>query len=198
MSSIEIPQKTSNEEEDHFLFAMQLAQVLVLPMVMQGAIELGVFDIIAKAGPGAQLSPKIIASYLPTQNPNAHSMLDRILRLLTSYDVLTSSVVTNDNGLVERLYGLAPVCKYFVQNEDGVSLFPIMLLIQDKVFMDSWCHLKDAVLEGGIPFNKAHGMQVFEYPGLNPRFNQVFNRAMFDHTTIVMKKILETYKGFEK
>ena len=58
-------------------------------------------------------------------------------------------------------------------------------------------HLKDAVLEGGIPFNKAYGMNAFEYQGTDPRFNKVFNRGMADHSTITMKKLLETYKGFE-
>lgn len=58
-------------------------------------------------------------------------------------------------------------------------------------------HLKDAVLEGGIPFNKAFGMNAFEYQGADPRFNKVFNNGMSNHTTIVMTKILETYKGFE-
>ena len=58
--------------------------------------------------------------------------------------------------------------------------------------------LKDAVVEGGIPFNRVHGTHAFEYPGLDARFNQVFNTAMFNHTTIVMKKILHLYKGFEK
>lgn len=57
--------------------------------------------------------------------------------------------------------------------------------------------MKDAVLEGGIPFNKVHGTHAFNYPRGDPRFNQVFNTAMFNHTTIVMKKLLETYKGFE-
>jgi caffeic acid 3-O-methyltransferase len=57
--------------------------------------------------------------------------------------------------------------------------------------------LKDAVLEGGIPFNKAHGMTSFEYHGKDLRFNKVFNKGMSDHSTITMKKILETYKGFE-
>jgi caffeic acid 3-O-methyltransferase len=57
--------------------------------------------------------------------------------------------------------------------------------------------LKDAVLEGGIPFNRVHGTHAFEYPGFDPRFNQVFNTAMFNHTTIVMKNILDSYKGFE-
>lgn len=41
-------------------------------------------------------------------------------------------------------------------------------------------------------------MHAFEYPDLDPRFNKVFNTAMFNHTTIVMKKILESYKGFEQ
>lgn len=57
--------------------------------------------------------------------------------------------------------------------------------------------MKDAVLEGGIPFNKAHGMTSFEYHGKDLRFNKVFNKGMSDHSTITMKKILETYKGFE-
>lgn len=58
-------------------------------------------------------------------------------------------------------------------------------------------YLKDAVLEGGIPFNKAYGMTAFEYHGTDPRFNKVFNRGMNDHSTTTMRKILETYDGFE-
>ena len=57
--------------------------------------------------------------------------------------------------------------------------------------------MKDAVLDGGIAFNKAHGKAVFEYIGTDPRFNKVFNNAMSNHSTIIMKRILETYKGFE-
>lgn len=57
--------------------------------------------------------------------------------------------------------------------------------------------MKDAVLEGGIPFNRAFGMGAFEYQGSDPSFNKVFNSGMSNHTTIVMTKILEIYKGFE-
>ena len=57
--------------------------------------------------------------------------------------------------------------------------------------------MKDAILEGGVPFNKAYGMTAFEYHGKDPRFNKVFNKGMSDHSTITMKYILETYKGFE-
>ncbi|KAL5731691.1 hypothetical protein ACHQM5_004395 [Ranunculus cassubicifolius] len=186
-----------NEEEEDFLFASQLATGSMFYMAMQVAVELDLFGIIQKAGSNVQISPRDIASQLPTQNPNAASMLDRILRLLTSYSILTSSLITWETGLVERLYGLGSVCKYFVPNEDGFTISALMLLVQDKVLMDSWWHMKDAILEGGVPFNKAHGMHIFEYPGVDDRFNGVFNRAMFNHTSLVMKKILEIYKGFE-
>lgn len=58
-------------------------------------------------------------------------------------------------------------------------------------------HLNDVILEGGIPFNRAYGMTAFEYPGTDQRFNGVFNRAMSHHTTLIMRKILDIYKGFE-
>ena len=57
--------------------------------------------------------------------------------------------------------------------------------------------LKNAIIGGGIPFNRVHGSHAFEYPGKDPRFNQVFNAAMFNHTKIIVSKILESYKGFE-
>ncbi|KAL4271710.1 hypothetical protein GQ457_13G000410 [Hibiscus cannabinus] len=139
------------------------ANLLAMELVYTSAIQLDLLEIMAKAGPGAFLSPK------------------QLLRPRN----------------VERLHGLGPVCKFFTKNEDGVSLSPLHVLSHDKVVAESWYCLKDAVLEGGDPFHKAHGMDVFEYNGTDPRFNKAFNRGMSGHSTITMKKILETYDGFE-
>ncbi|WP_171950009.1 methyltransferase family protein, partial [Proteus mirabilis] len=68
--------------EESFSYAMQLVLSSVLPMSLHSAIELGVFDIIAKAGEGAKLSPAEIAAKLATNNLEAPVMLDRILRML--------------------------------------------------------------------------------------------------------------------
>lgn len=57
--------------------------------------------------------------------------------------------------------------------------------------------MKDAILEGEIPFNKAHGMHAFEYHGKDSRFNMVFNKAMQNISSIEMKRILESYTGFQ-
>ena len=58
-------------------------------------------------------------------------------------------------------------------------------------------HLNDAILEEGITFNRAYGMTSFEYLRTNQRFKRVFNEAMSNHTTLIMKRILQIYKGFE-
>lgn len=127
------------EEAAACLYAMQLASASVLPMVLKSAIELDLLELIKKAGPGAYVSPSELASQLPTQNPEAHVMLDRILRLLASYSVLKCTLKNlPDGGGVERLYGLSPVCKYLTKNEDGVSMAPLLLMNQDKVLMESW------------------------------------------------------------
>lgn len=137
--------KEEEEEEESFCYAMQLVTSTVLSMSMQSAVELGVFDIIAKAGVGPGLSSPEIAAQIGTKNPEAPVMLDRILRLLASHSVLNCTVVNaNDDDHGDgpnflRVYSLAPVSKYFVKSDgDGVSLGALMALIQDKVFLDSW------------------------------------------------------------
>ncbi|MCL7051734.1 hypothetical protein MKW94_000748 [Papaver nudicaule] len=161
------------------MYALQLASASVPAMVLRAAIEMDVLEIMARAGPGSEVSAAYIASQIPNvTNPNASAMLDRMLRLLAKS-------------------GLELVCKFLVKDEDGVSMAPLLLMNQDKVLLESWFHMKDAVVTGGIPFNLAYGMSAFEYPATDARFNTVFNKAMSNHTRIFMKKILETYNGFE-
>ncbi|KAI3948702.1 hypothetical protein MKW92_046739 [Papaver armeniacum] len=186
------------QEEQACMFALQLASASVPVMVLRAAIEMDVLEIMNRAGPGSELSAAYIASQiLNVTNPNASVMLDRMLRLLASYKILTCSDRTLDDGTTERVYGLELVCKFLVKDDDGVSMAPLLLMNQDKILLESWFHLKDAVVTGGIPFNLAYGMNAFEYPATDARFNTVFNKGMSDHTAIFMKKILETYKGFE-
>ncbi|KAK1353207.1 Caffeic acid 3-O-methyltransferase [Heracleum sosnowskyi] len=197
------------EDANEFARVLQLNSGTILGMVMKAAIELDLFEIMAKAASvggtspfgddAKKLSSDDIVAHLPTQNPAAEAMLERILRFLAANSILIRTVVVEDDGKEKSLYSLASICKHYIADEDGVSLAPLLLMLQDKVFVDSWYQLKDAVLEGGIPFNKAHdGMHAFEYPAKDGRYNDVFNQAMYDHTTIVMKKILEVYNGFEE
>ncbi|XWS58548.1 hypothetical protein CRYUN_Cryun08bG0043500 [Craigia yunnanensis] len=192
---------TSNEEEEEWYQAMQVATSTVLPMVLKAAIDLDLLEIIAKASSdstGCKLSPTEIASRLPTTNPDAPSIIDRILRVLASHSVLTCDLVTGKDGHVQRLFGLAPIAKYFLHNDDGISLISSLAISTDRYYLEPWYHLKEATLEGGsVPFVKAHGMDLFELAAKNEDKNGKFNDAMGNLTAIVMNKILGIYKGFE-
>ncbi|KAM3317858.1 hypothetical protein ACQJBY_035517 [Aegilops geniculata] len=186
----------ASADEEVCMFALQLGSSSILPMTLKNAIELGLLDTLVAAD-GKLLSPAEVAAKLSsTANPAAPDMVDRMLRLLASYKVVSCTLEEDKDGRLSRRYGAEPVCKFLTPNEEGVSMAPLALMNQDKVLMESWYYLKDAVLDGGIPFNKAYGMSAFEYHGTDPRFNRVFNEGMKNHSIIITKKLLELYKGF--
>ncbi|KAL2939672.1 Caffeic acid 3-O-methyltransferase, partial [Bienertia sinuspersici] len=158
-------------------------------MVMKAIIDMGVLQMIhAHASPNELLSIEI-ATRINSPNPNVSDMLDRMLRLLATYSVVRCTTVNNVNGGLERRYSPSPVTKFLVPNDDGVSLAGFLDLMVDK--------LGEAVTRGEIPFNMVYGMNAFEYPSIDQRFNEVFNNAMYQTTTFTINKIQEKYKGFE-
>ncbi|XP_050256132.1 isoliquiritigenin 2'-O-methyltransferase-like [Quercus robur] len=187
----------SKEDDDPCLYALLQSSSHVFPMVLNAAIELNLFEIIAKASPDAFLSPSEIASKLPTQNPDAPYMLDRMLRLLASYSLLTCSMRTCEDGRIERLYGVSPAGKFYVQNEDGGSVDSISAFALHRATVEVLLNFKTAILEGGNLFEKVHGKSIFQYMKADASLNNLFNKAMADLSGIHMKKILEKYEGFE-
>ena len=134
-------------DEEACLYALQLASSSILPVALKSAIELGLLDVLEAArktaggGPAATLAPEEVVARLPVapKNPDAPAMVDRMLRLLASYDVVRCQVEEGDpDGKLSRRYGAAPVCKWLTPNEDGVSMAALALMNQDKVLMESW------------------------------------------------------------
>ncbi|GAB4831921.1 Caffeic acid 3-O-methyltransferase [Ancistrocladus abbreviatus] len=199
MDRKQISPMRKEEEDEACSFAINIATLSVAPMVLKAVIELDVLEIIKKAGPGVYMSPAEIATQLPVSNPGAAATsLDRMLCLLASYSILTCSVRMDSDGGMERLYGLGPVCEYLTKNEDGASLAPFFVMLEDKTFQESWYCLKDAILESPkIAFEKAHGVSFFEYCAIDSRFNDILHKGLSDYSIVLMRKILETYSGFE-
>ncbi|KAJ0967128.1 hypothetical protein J5N97_024045 [Dioscorea zingiberensis] len=185
------------EEAGAFCRAVTLGNGTVLSMTLKAIMELGVLDIMAAEGPGSLLSPEEIASQIQTTNPDAPEVLDRMLRFLASDDVVKCELVAGEDGKTRRRYGLGPVGKFFTDDDDGMSLAPLMILHHCKVSKDIFSSLKYAVLEGTTPFSKATGATLFEYHNKDTWYTEVFNKTMFNLTTMLVKKILEKYKGFE-
>ncbi|PPR85384.1 hypothetical protein GOBAR_AA35306 [Gossypium barbadense] len=131
-------QQSITKEEEDCLRAIQYATSTVLPFALKAAVDLDLFEIIAKSGPGSMVSAAEIVSKLPAKNPNAPEIIDRILRFLTAHSVLDCKLVTDEDGNSTRLYGIASIGKYFVQNEYGISIVPLLHLNMDRHMFESW------------------------------------------------------------
>ncbi|KAF2322471.1 hypothetical protein GH714_017205 [Hevea brasiliensis] len=57
-------------------------------------------------------------------------------------------------------------------------------------------YLKDAILEGGNPFEKAHGVPMYKHISLNQESVKNFNKAMDNLSSYILSKVLDTYSGF--
>ncbi|XP_076947386.1 caffeic acid 3-O-methyltransferase 1-like [Bidens hawaiensis] len=185
----------SHSEEETFNHAMQLISTATLPKALLNAIKLKVLETMAEAGPDARLSAQEIARRLSISNPNAPSMLDRMLRSLASNSIVTCSQQVHDSTPV-RVYGLAPVAKHFIPNEDGASLGSLLEMNQDHSSFDTWSKLQDSVLEGGTPIERLHGTGRFKQTALDDKINAIFNKAMVDTSVILVKDMLKCYHGF--
>ncbi|WCJ43480.1 O-methyltransferase family protein [Euphorbia peplus] len=189
--------KAEKEEEETGKLAIRLANAVVLPMALKSVLELKIIDIISSSA--TPLSATQIASQIRAKNPDAPFLIERMLSLLASYDILKCSFSDKESSAqYERFYNCAPICKYLTSDQAGQgSAAPLFLLHHDQVFMESWYHMNETILEGGLPFKRAYGMTAFEYPATDERFNKVFNQAMSNHTTLILNKILHVYKGFD-
>ncbi|KAF3669284.1 putative cellulose synthase A catalytic subunit 2 [UDP-forming] [Capsicum annuum] len=99
-ANIQLP--TQAEEERNCTYAMQLMSSSVLPVVLHSTIQLDVFEILAK-DKATKLSALEIVSHMPNcKNPDAATMLDRMLYVLASYSLLDCSVVKEENGVMKR------------------------------------------------------------------------------------------------
>ncbi|GAB4824676.1 hypothetical protein Ancab_040317 [Ancistrocladus abbreviatus] len=182
-------------EEEAFLRALNISTSLLFAMSFRSALELGLLEIIAKAD--RRLSAVEIAAQLPIMNSEAPDMLERMLRLFAAYSILNCTIVTNsDDGDSQRLYQLTPIGKFFVPNEDGVSLAYGDPFLYHRAYLDSWDKLPEAILKGGVAFNRAHGVGLFEFAARDSTFNEQLNIGITNLSTMDMKKIMQIYKGF--
>ncbi|ESW15658.1 hypothetical protein PHAVU_007G091000 [Phaseolus vulgaris] len=191
------PQKS---EDGASISAMLLSTTVVYPAVLNAAIELNLFEIIAKATTphGSFMSSHEIASELPNQHPDLPNRLDRLLRLLASYSLLTSSTRTTQHGATEIVYGLSQVGQYFVPDATTGNFASFATFLSCPALSPVWLNLKEAVIDADVDlFKKLHGVTAYQYMEKDLKMNQIFNKSMADLCAIDMNKILETYTCFE-
>ncbi|KAL5998626.1 hypothetical protein ACLOJK_009569 [Asimina triloba] len=167
-----------------------------VPKFLKAAVELKVVENLANAGPGAKLSAAELVSKIPmhANNPNAEATLDRILRILASYSILSSDKKGPDG---KRRYGLTPVCQQLIPDENGASFAATLFISESIPQARCWQNLKDAVLEGSVPFEKANGASVYEVFNKEAKTSRLFADAMHGMSVKIMGTVLDGYRGFE-
>jgi len=136
----EIPMEVEKVDDDAYRSAVLLCFSRVLPAILNAAIDMNLFDVIAKAkscSDDSSFSASEIASLLPNQHPQLANRLERMLPLLVSYSLLRCSIRTDEDGKRERVYALTPVGQYFAYDDQGISLAPLSTLLH-RGFHDLW------------------------------------------------------------
>ncbi|KAJ1427640.1 Winged helix-like DNA-binding domain superfamily [Sesbania bispinosa] len=185
--------------DDAYLSALLLCFSRIFPAILNTAIDLNLFEIIAKAKSGSSLSASEIASQLPNQHPELANRLQRILPILASYSLLDCSIRINEDGIRERVYALTPIGQYFACDANGGSLGPLSRLMH-RGYSDVWNDVKDAIMDPNNKnhFQNIHGMAIYQYTEKDKEMNHMVNKAMAHAGPLEMKRILELYKGFEE
>ncbi|CAJ1932935.1 unnamed protein product [Sphenostylis stenocarpa] len=187
--------------DDAYLSAVLLCFSRVLPAVLNAAIDINLFDVIAKAKSScdeSSFSASEIASLLANQHSQLVNRLERMLPLLASYSLLNCSIRTSEDGKRERIYSLSPVGHYFAYDDEGISLAPLSTLLH-RGFHELWRDAKGAFLDPDCNnhFESVFGMLSYQYMEKNTELNQMFYKAMAHAGPIEVKRVLKVYKGFE-
>ncbi|KAL2946250.1 hypothetical protein AAZX31_20G003200 [Glycine max] len=185
--------------DDTYLSALTLCFSRIFPAILNAAVDLNLFDIIAKAESSSLSASEIASLLLPNPHPQLANRLERILPVLASYSLLNCSIRTNEDGVRERLYALSPIGQYFACDNDGGSLGPLSSLFH-RGYFHVLKDVKDAIMDpnNNDHFQNVHGMPPYQYMKTDEELNKLFNKALAQTGPPAMKMLLKQYKGFEQ
>ncbi|KAK2651051.1 hypothetical protein Ddye_018540 [Dipteronia dyeriana] len=157
-------------------------------MALKAAVELRLADIIHSYAGHLTLSQ--IASGIESSNPNI-SYLARLIRMLVRKGIFTAHPPSD--GGDQTVYGSTHISKWLLHDSDP-SLAPMVLQNTDAWQLASWQYISHSIKQGGTPFKKAYGCDMWEFTSHNPNIGNLFNDAMACTNKIVVTAFLSQYK----
>ncbi|KAF0892410.1 hypothetical protein E2562_015472 [Oryza meyeriana var. granulata] len=183
------------------MHAQELVYAFAVTMTLKAAVELGLLDALTMAGGGdsGMTAAELAAEIKATGKAEAAASVDRVLRFLASFGVVRCSTeTTGPDGMALRRYMPAPACRWLTSDRGEGSLGPLTVFAVDENNFSSWHHMAAAVAGGGAtPFERAHGLPIFEYMGTNSRLSTLFDQAMAKQSMIVVNKLLDQSQVFD-
>ncbi|GLT64048.1 hypothetical protein SLA2020_365650 [Shorea laevis] len=190
----------NKDYDDAFLYAMLLSTSHIFPMALNAAIELNLFDIIAKwANRDGYISPSEIASQLPTKNPDAPFLLDRMLQVWRHF----KDAILEEGILFNKVYGTPNVFQYMEADPTLNTLFNKAMVdlagVTMKQVLETYKGFEGVSLlvdVAGINFDLPHVIQhAPSYPGIQHVGGDMYV-SVPEGGTIIIKGTLFGIFGF--
>jgi O-methyltransferase domain/Dimerisation domain len=150
-------------------------------MSLKCALELGIPDTISNNGRAMSLSQIHGAlSLAPSKIPH----LRRLMRFLTHFGFFVekiSAVVCN-----EPVYDLTAQSRLLIRKDESNNLLPFVRLQLDSIWVKPSLHMGDWFMkaEKMLPFELAHGCNVWDLASHDPTINKIINDAMWSSTCL--------------
>jgi hypothetical protein len=127
-------------------------------MTVNSICNLGIPDILHRAGASTFMSVEDIAKQLPSEHVNT-SFLARVLDACVAFGVLAGERdgTLRADGRASKRYGLNEMSSLLVTDENPGSMAPLVRFGMHPVTQAPWHYLSHAVLTGAHPFTIAHG-----------------------------------------
>nr|AGT15868.1 caffeic acid-3-O-methyltransferase [Saccharum hybrid cultivar R570] len=178
-------------DDEACMYAQELLSYFVVPMTLKAVIEIGLIDDLLAAD-GRSMTPEELTEARWPRPAEAAAAMDHMLRFLASHSVVRCTTEVGPDGKARRSYAAVPVRKWLATRNTGQGSWASLGLLNLRM-MNHRYYMKDAAAEGATPTEKAYGMPLFEHLASDEVSSTFFNRR----TEMVIKKLLEVYRGFE-
>ncbi|KAJ4745453.1 O-methyltransferase [Rhynchospora pubera] len=165
-------------------------------MSLKCALDLGIPDAICNHGQPMTLSQLHSALTLP---PSRKPSLFRLMRLLTHFGFILEQGTSS-----EAVYDLTPLSRLVTSTQvESFNLLPFARFHVDDVVLKAYLCMGDWFMqeEKEMPFELAHGVNLWEMSSQNPKISKLFNDAMVSSsclfTDVIVKEGGDIFKGIE-
>ncbi|TKY73844.1 Caffeic acid 3-O-methyltransferase [Spatholobus suberectus] len=168
--------------------------MMSVPMSLIAVINLKVPEAIWQDGSNAPLSAAQILDRIRPHGSGDADNLQRVLRLLTSYDIFVEHLCSSG----QRKYSLTDIGKTLADNHQGLSYAYYMLQHHQDALMRTWPLVGEAVEDPTVdPFLKANQESTIEYYTKRPEEMNLIHKAFAGMSGPFMREMLEVYDGFQ-
>ncbi|KAL2347245.1 hypothetical protein Fmac_001248 [Flemingia macrophylla] len=192
----EVEKSIVRSERKARLVVLELAHIMSVPMSLIAVLKFKVPEAILQAGNAPLSAAEILARIRPHGGADADN-LQRLLRLLASYDIFEEHLTSSSSG-GQRKYSLTDVGKSLADDDQGLSYAYFMLQHHQDAMMRAWPMVGEAVEDTTVePFEKVNGEAPIDYYSKRQDEVSLFYKSLSGMCVPFMNEMLQVYDGFQ-